>query len=114
MNKAGYKKQIIEIMSSLKTYRQEFDFAIETLADICSQRDSNLKEWKEAGGKQVVEYTNKGGATNLNKSPYFLNNLQYNEQILKYLKELGLTPANASRLGVSLSEEKDDLDEFVM
>lgn len=114
MTKKAYIERLKKIMTSLHTYRTEFDFVIETLADICAQRDANLSEWKASGGKQVVEYTNKAGATNLNKSPYYLNNLQYNEQILKYLKELGLTPANASRLGVALSEEQDDLDEFVM
>lgn len=115
MNKAGYKKRLIEILTSMKTYRSEFDFIIETLAGICEQRDRNLKEWHEIGeDKQVVAYTNKGGATNLSRSPFFDNNLKYNEQILKYSKELGLAPSTATKLGVSLADESDDLNEYEM
>lgn len=111
--KNSYIKKITECMKSMRTYRPEFDMMIDTMSEISFLRDQNMKEWKEKGFEQVASYTNKANATNLTKSPYFLNNLQYNEQILKYGKALGLTPSDAQKLGVEV-EEDDGLDEFIV
>ena len=113
-SKKKYVEKFTEVMRSMQTYRPEFDYTIDVLASICELRDKNLTQWRKAGLQMVTEYTNKAGATNISKSPFFLNNLQFNEQILKYVKALGLTPSDASKLGVELAEEKDDLDDYVM
>ncbi len=114
MKKEAYQKQFTKIMQGMKIYRPDFDYTIKVASSICELRDRNLEQWKERGYEMVTPYKNKAGAENLNKSPFFLNNLQFNEQLLKYLKALGLTPADASRLGVELVEEHDDLDEYAM
>lgn len=112
---AVYKARIIKDLKALGTYRPEFDMVIETLAMIYEQRDKNLAKWEELDNfAPVCEYTNKVGATNLSKHPCYLNNLQYHEQILKYTKELGLTPSGAKKLNVSLEKDDDSLAEFEM
>ena len=119
MRKPGYVKQITFQMQQLGTYKEEFKILIDTMAQICADRDENMKEWKqfslEHGSKaklMAMEYTNKAGATNLSKTPYYLNNLQFNEQILKYGKALGLTPTDINKACVDTSNE-DPLDKFV-
>ena len=112
---AVYKARIIKDLKALGTYRPELDMVIETLAMIYEQRDKNLAKWEELDNfAPVCEYTNKAGATNLSKHPCYLNNLQYHEQILKYTKELGLTPSGAKKLNVSLEKDDDSLAEFEM
>lgn len=114
MNAKKHKESIVEQMKSLGTYRDEFAIAIETLASILENRDRNRAEWKkEDGMKMIIEYTNRGGQTNKLKSPYYLNDLQYNEQILKYCSRLGLTPGDAKKMGVVLEEEADSLADFI-
>lgn len=116
MNRAAYKKKITSTVQSMGTYREEFDIIIDQLALIYEMRDRNLKQWKGTDKDnpypQVLEYTNKAGATNLAKHPCFLNNLQYGEQILKYLKALGLTPTDAKKMNVELEKEEDTLAQF--
>lgn len=113
-SKEFYKKRIIKDMTELGIYRPQFDQQIEQLAMTYYMRDLNLQQWEEADGfAQFIPYTNKAGATNISKHPGYLNNLQYGEQILKYLKSLGLTPTDAKKLNISLDTESDDFDDFV-
>lgn len=114
MTKAKHKEIVVQRMKSLGVYKPEFECAIDTLAGILEDKDRNRKQWRKDGMEMVIEYTNKGGSTNKSKSPYYLNDLQYNEQILKYSKALGLTPIDAIRLGVTLEEEIDSTAEFEM
>lgn len=112
--KKQYVSEITNQLKSLNLYREEFCIIIETLATICADRDANREEWDEKEGMSMVtEYTNSAGKTNLQKSPYYLNNLQYNEQILKYCKELCLSPSGLNKVGKNLAVETEDaLDKF--
>ncbi|WP_289683759.1 P27 family phage terminase small subunit [Faecalibaculum rodentium] len=111
--KEYYKKLVVKAMTELGIYRPQFDQQIEQLAMIYHMRDLNLQQWEETDNfAQFIPYTNKAGATNISKHPAYLNNLQYGEQILKYLKELGLTPSSAKKLNISLDTESDDFEEF--
>lgn len=112
LTKAKYVSRLTEACKTLGTYREEFDILIENLAQIMHLRDLNMKDWEAAGFKMVAEYTNKASATNLTKSPYFVNNLQYQEQILKYMSALGITPRDAKRIGIEISDEENELDAF--
>lgn len=113
MDKEEYRELIINQMTELGIYQKQYDLLIDTMAMTCELRDQNLAEWSRAGFAMVIQYTNKAGATNISKSPFFLNNLQFNEQILKYGKELGLSPSATKKLGNPLAEAKDDFDEFM-
>ena len=113
MKKDAYKKNITKQMKQLGTYSPEFDLLIDTLAQTCEFRDKNMEEWTSTGGEMVINYTNKAGATNVSKSPYYLNNLQFNEQILKYAKELCLSPTGIKKLGNPLADQNDDYMDFM-
>lgn len=113
MTKKQYVNAITKDMQNLNIYREEYALLVETLAQTCAFRDKNMAEWEESGFQMAIEYTNKAGATNISKSPYYLNNLQFNEQILKYCKELCLSPSGISKLGNPTTEEKDQLEELM-
>ena len=113
MTKEQYKKLIIKDMKDLCIYQEQFNLLIDTLAQTCEFRDKNQEEWKKSGGKMVIEYTNKAGATNISKSPYYLNNLQFNEQILKYCKELCISPSGMNKLGHPNDNDKDEFADFM-
>ena len=66
---------------------------IEALAEILEQRDAAAQEFLDSGGKLVVEYTNKGGATNKVKNPAYVVWSELNTAALAYWRELCLTPA---------------------
>lgn len=100
-------------MTGLAIYNEQYSILIDTLAQTCELRDKNLKEWKDSGGHMVCEYTNKANATNIQKSPFYLNNIQFNDLILKYCKELCLSPSGINKLGNPIAEEKDPLDELM-
>lgn len=112
MTKDEYIASITKAMQDMKIYRQEFDITIEAAAIVSELRDRNLAEWKAHGFEQVTVYTNKGKEQNLVKSPFYDNNLKYNDQILKYYKSLGLTPNDAAKLGVVLDDIDDGMSEF--
>jgi P27 family predicted phage terminase small subunit len=61
---------------------------------------------KELGS--IMEYTNKGGQTNLVKNPLAIEIPKIIEQIRKLLAELALTPASRKRLQEQLSENAGD------
>ena len=67
MTKTKYKNLIIRQLTALGTLEESYSGAIETLAEILVQRDKTREEFEESGGKSAVEYTNKGGATNMTK-----------------------------------------------
>lgn len=108
-----YRELIIKQMKDLTIYQEQYSVLIDTLAQTCEFRDRNMEEWKDSGGAMVIEYTNKAGATNISKSPYYLNNLQFNEQILKYCKELCLSPSGTNKLGNPQAEQTDDFEDFL-
>ena len=92
MNAKTYEKKIIADMKEVGTYKPEFNKTIETLALIYEDIDTARAQFEKSGGNMIIAHTNKSGATNLVKNPFYLiiENLQAN--ILQYNRELGLTP----------------------
>lgn len=79
---------------------------INTLADILEQRDACLEQYVEEGAVPVMEYTNKGGATNIVKNPLLVLWSDLNTQALSYWRELGLTPSAYKKMtGGAKTEE---------
>lgn len=57
----------------------------------------------------LVEYTNKAGATNLNKHPALEVYAKYNDIYKKYLSEIGLSPSSRAKLSlINYEQEQDD------
>lgn len=107
MTKSKWKAAILKQMTALQVQNDAYDPAVETLASILEQRDKTAKEFKEAGGKSVIEYTNKGGSTNMSKNPLLVLWDDLNKSALAYWRELGLTPSSYKKMaGVNLKIEK--------
>ena len=115
MKKAGWKKRITEACELAGTNREQFEAVIDTLAGIMEIRDEAQKQYKASGGHPVVEYTNKGGHTNLRKNPALAVIQEMNTQALSYWRDLGLTPSGFKKLdgSVKLQVEKDAFAELL-
>lgn len=98
MKHAAWEKLIKSNCMDAGTYRPFFDGAIKTLAMILEKRDQALKEWKDDGGQMLVEYTNKGGSTNVVTHPLLIVWRDLNTQALAYWKDLGLTPGGLKKI----------------
>lgn len=116
MKKSAYSKKFKELLTSMNSYRPEFDFFIDQLAEICEYRDHNRQCWKEECDlAPTIERLNaRGECVGLGTNPFYTQDLKYNDLILKYIKDLGLSPRSAKDLGTSLSEEVDDLQDYEM
>lgn len=98
MTKTKYKDIILAQLQQLGTYESAYDNVIESLAAILEQRDKTMKEFKATGGRSIIEYTNKGGATNTVKNPLLVMWDDQNKTALAYWKELGLTPSSYKKI----------------
>lgn len=98
MTKAKYKNLIQRQLSALGIEGKNYDSVIDSLALILVQRDETRKEFEESGGKSVIEYTNKGGSTNMTKNPILVIWDELNKTALAYWRELGLTPSSYKKL----------------
>ena len=108
MTKTKYKDIILAQLQQLGTYESAYDNVIESLAAILEQRDKTMKEFKAAGGKSIIEYTNKGGSTNMTKNPLLVLWDDLNKSALAYWRELGMTPSSFKKMtGGTLVEEKE-------
>ena len=77
-----------------------------TLSDILEQRDGTYEEYMYEGAQKIVEYTNKGGATNVVKNPLLVLWSDLNAQALAYWRELGLTPSAYKKMSGDKPAEK--------
>lgn len=107
MTKSKWVEVINGQLAALGVHEDAYNPAIETLAAILEQRDKTFKEFKDAGGKSVIEYTNKGGSTNMTKNPLLVLWDDLNKSALAYWRELGLTPSSYKKItGDAPKQEK--------
>ena len=111
MTKEKWVETIEKQMEKLSTAAPSYQSAVETLAEILEQRDKTKAEFKKSGGKSVIEYTNKGNATNMVKNPLLILWDDLNKSALAYWRELGLTPSSFRKMtgGGKEKEEKGGL-----
>lgn len=107
MTKKKWKDLILGQMTALRVQNPAYDSAVDTLAAILEQRDKTYLEFKKGGGKSSIEYTNKGGSTNLTKNPLLVLWDDLNKSALAYWRELGMTPSSYKKMtGGAPKEEK--------
>ena len=107
MTAKQWKNKIAASLKQIKVDPKQYQAVIETLANILEQRDLCLARYVEDGAEPVVEYTNKGGATNTVKNPLLIVWTDLNTQALAYWRELGLTPSAYKKMtGGTKAEEK--------
>ena len=113
MNRTEWVVRIRACCQQAGTYRPYFEDVIATLADILERRDEVQKEFEESGAEIMVEYTNKGGATNMMQNPMLRMVNDLNRDALAYWRDLGLTPAGLKRIdeGAMKQRKKSALGE---
>lgn len=112
MSKKKWKNLINKQLTSLGLRNDAYGSTVDSLAAILEQRDKTYKEFQESGGKSVIEYTNKGGSTNMTKNPLLVLWDDLNKTALAYWRELGLTPSSYKKLtgtGAKQEESKKGL-----
>ena len=112
MNKTKWKNLIKKQLTALGLQNDAYESTIESLAAILEQRDKTYDEFQQSGGKSVIEYTNKGGSTNMTKNPLLVLWDDLNKTALAYWRELGLTPWSYKKLtgtGAKQEESKKGL-----
>ena len=112
MSKTKWKNLIIKQLTALGLQNDAYESTVESLAAILEQRDKTFEEFQKNGGKSVIEYTNKGGSTNMTKNPLLVLWDDLNKTALAYWRELGLTPSSYKKLtgtGAKKEESKKGL-----
>lgn len=112
MSKKKWKNLINRQLTALGLRNNAYESTVESLAAILEQRDKTFDEFQESGGKSVIEYTNKGGSTNMTKNPLLVLWDDLNKTALAYWRELGLTPSSYKKLtgtGAKQEESKKGL-----
>lgn len=108
MTKNKWKLLILAQMAALHVQNDAYISVVEALAGILEQRDKTFREFKDSGGRSVIEYTNKGGSTNMTKNPLLVLWDDLNKSALAYWRELGMTPSSFKKMtGGTLVEEKE-------
>ena len=98
MSKTKWKNLIKKQLTALGLQNDAYESTVESLAAILEQRDKTFDEFQKSGGKSVIEYTNKGGSTNMTKNPLLVLWDDLNKTSLAYWRELGLTPSSYKKL----------------
>ncbi len=101
-----YQNDIVRKMEAIGVYRPEFEQSITMLAKMLHDYDDTEKSFSDTGAGIVIRYTNKSGATNAVKNPYYLALEGLRVSILEYLKELGLTPSALKKINEASMKPK--------
>lgn len=96
--KKQWENLINKQLSELGIFEKAYSSAVKSLAAILEQRDKTFEEFQDSGGKSVIEYTNKGGSTNITKNPLLVLWDDLNKTALAYWRELGMTPSAYKKL----------------
>ncbi len=108
MTQEEYKKDIIKKTKALGLYKKEFEHTINGLARALADQEKTINLFDASGGQIMVKHTNKAGATNAAKNPFYLAIESLRVDILAYCRELGLTPASLKRIKEDeLSKQKN-------
>ena len=109
MNAQEYRERIITACQQVGTYQPSFDDVIDSLALMLQRRDEANELFLASGGHAIIQYTNKGGATNPSKNPALVLWDELNKSALQYWRDLGLTPAGLRRISEeALAPKKKD------
>ena len=108
MEAKKWKTKISANLKQIKVEPKQYEAVINTLADILEQRDACLAKYVEDGAVPIMEYTNKGGATNIEQNPALRLINDLNRDALAYWRDLGLTPAGYKRLNLEAAQAKSN------
>lgn len=92
---------IRENMHLAGTYNEAFEPVIALLAKVQAQLAAAERAWRDpnlGAGEYVSEFTNKAGATNTVKNPYFSVVEDLRAEVVSISAQLGLTPQGQRRV----------------
>lgn len=116
MDAKDYREKIKSACENAGTYKPYFDGAIDSLSMILQRRDEANELFIASGGHAIIQYTNKGGATNPSKNPALVLWDELNKSALQFWRDLGLTPAGLRRINEEAltPKKKDNLSEALL
>lgn len=94
----GFREKIRSACRGVGTYKEEFEPVIGRLAELYVRMQTTRAEWKDDGGRTVIPYTNKAGATNWVKHPLLAELDFLQKTALEVERELGLTPSSLKKI----------------
>lgn len=98
MEKAEWMRKIKAACKKAGTYQPQFNYVIDTLAQIMENRDKVHDQYIASGSNPTIIHTNKAKEKNVVKNPMLVMENELNTQALAYWKELGLTPGGLKKL----------------
>lgn len=98
MEKAEWMRKIKAACKKAGTYQPQFNYVIDTLAQIMENRDKAHDQYIASGSNPTIIHTNKAKEKNVVKNPMLVMENELNTQALAYWKELGLTPGGLKKL----------------
>lgn len=98
MTEKQYKADIIKSMKSLNIYKKEFSHAIEAFANILNEYEKTQALFEASGGQIMIKHTNKIGAVNAVKNPFYIALEGLRKDVLAYASALGLTPQGLKKI----------------
>ena len=109
------KKEWKRLVEQFKAIGIISNLDLNNLGAYCNAYSSYLESTKELKGQSMtIEYTNKGGSTNLIENPLIKIQIKYSDEMKKYSSLLGLTIDSRLKMAtIKLNETKKDItDEF--
>ncbi len=91
-------KKTVDDMTKLGVYREQFDAAVYTYAEMRYQLSMLNEQFYDGGCQITEEYTNKAGATNERKTALYSAIEQLRRDIASTEDRLGLTPAGIKKI----------------
>lgn len=98
MEKAEWMRKIKAACKKAGTYQPQFNYVIDTLAQIMEDRDKAHEQYVSTGAHPTIIHTNKAKEQNVVKNPMLVMMNDLNAQALAYWRDLGLTPAGLKKL----------------
>ena len=98
MRQRAWNTRIKKACIEAGTYKPYFDSVIKTLSMMMARRDACEEEFQASGAEPTIEYTNKGGSTNVVKNPLLAMIDDLDKNALQYWRDLGLTPAGLKKI----------------
>lgn len=92
------RSEVVRKMKSIGTYDIAFSHTIDMLAKIMFDYQEATKQFEKSGGNMIITYTNKSGATNPVKNPFYQAIEKLRSDMVLYSRELGLTPTGFKKL----------------
>lgn len=113
-----WRSEIVRKMKSVGTYDVAFSHSIDMLAKIMFDYQEATKQFEKSGGNIVYTHTNKNGAKNPVKNPFYQAIEKLRSDMVLYSRELGLTPTGFKKLNprenINSQKEPSTLEKALM